>query len=311
MSIISTLSRRLWQQKWFKAEWGRSLYKRICRDEEAPDYFFRKDFYGLQYEGNLKNNIDFSIFYYGAFEKPLLHFLRDVASNVAKPDSVFIDVGANIGQHSLYMSQRVSQVHAFEPFSEVSQRLQHHMDLNKLNNIDLHSIALSDKTEQRTFYAPTGRNQGIGSFDPSTVGKGNQAIAALALVKGDDYLAEHDINQVDILKIDVEGYEKKVLSGLSKTLSQSRPLVVCEISYQRAQSFASMQELKQAFPDDYRFFTFHTRKNDGTKARKKGAQSRLSGNYNLVPFDFTHPTGQDDIIACPIEFEPKLPLGNN
>ena len=52
-------------------------YRQLRRNGKTPDYAFSKDFYGLKYKGNLNNNIDANVFFYGAFEKPLLFFLRD------------------------------------------------------------------------------------------------------------------------------------------------------------------------------------------------------------------------------------------
>jgi hypothetical protein len=113
---------------WLGLRYKKSAYKVLAKAGRAPDAPFRADFFGLKYEGNLKNNIEFSIYFYGAFEKPLLFFLRDALASLAnasahKSPSCFCDIGANIGQHSLYMSQFAAAVHAFEPFDEVSKKL--------------------------------------------------------------------------------------------------------------------------------------------------------------------------------------------
>ncbi len=309
MSIGHQLSRFLWRQKWFKPEYGKSLYKLMCAEGEPPDTPFSKDFFGLRYEGNLRNNIDFNIFYYGAFEKPLLFFLRDTLLQSANGESVFCDVGANIGQHSLFMSLYAKQVHAFEPYQGVSDRLGHQIALNKIQNITLHKVGLSDKVESLTFYAPTGSNQGVGSFDASTTDKGNKPIGELALVDGDSYIADQGIHNIKLMKIDVEGFEKSALAGLSQTLDKDRPIVVCEITYGNDLSFKSLQELESVLPANYEFYTFDTRKADGTKARRRGAKEKRSGKYRIIPFQFDRQKGQDDIIACPRERVSSLPRG--
>ena len=103
MSLAFTISQFLWHQKWFKPEYGKSVYKRICAEGEAPDAPFTRDFFGLCYEGNLNNSIEFNIFYYGAYEKPLLFFLREALLSLPEESRIFCDVGANVGQHSLFM----------------------------------------------------------------------------------------------------------------------------------------------------------------------------------------------------------------
>ena len=86
-------------------------------------------------------------------------------------------------------------------------------------------MGLSD-TNTRSTFLPPGTNAGIGSFDASSVGKGNMGVGELQLAKGDDYFPGHGIGRIDLLKIDVEGYEKLVLQGLRESLNAERPIIV-------------------------------------------------------------------------------------
>jgi len=280
MSLSFKISKFLWRQSWFKPEYGKSVYKIICQEGDAPDAPFVSDFYGLKYEGNLQNTIDFSIFYYGAFEKPLLFFLRDCLKAIKRKPSIFCDIGANIGQHTLFMSQFAETVHAFEPYQVVRDKLLHQIAINDLTNITVHPVGLSDSNHSLPFFAPTGRNQGIGSFDASTLAKGNRNIGELELVIADEYLANNAIEELDLVKIDVEGFEKSVLHGLNQTLSRFRPIVVCEITYGNELSFSSLAELEKMFPENYQFFTFDTRKADGSKARRRGARPSVQATIS-------------------------------
>lgn len=315
MTLQTALAKFLWTTPWIDLKHKKSAYKTLSKKGNAPDAPFTCNFFGLNYEGNLNNNIEFSIFYYGAFEKPLLYFLRDTLSNIKQHPanssaSCFCDIGANIGQHSLYMSQYAAEVHAFEPFSEVSAKLEHQISLNSIHNIHLHKVGLSDSTENLTFYAPTGSNQGIGSFDASTVSKGNAALGELALKNGDELFTELAIVNVDLMKIDVEGFEKRTLKGLKQTLIGKRPIVVCELSYGADLSFQSRQDLLDALPTDYRLFVFDIRKADGSKARRRGAKEKRTGHYRLIPHEGWRDLGQDDVIACPEEKLALLPMTN-
>lgn len=297
----------LWRQSWARSRYGRWIYKRLCDCGPAPDVPFVTDFFGLQYAGNLRNTIDFNIFYFGAFEKPLLFFLRDCLLGLERDATVFCDVGANIGQHSLFMSLYADQVHAFEPYEKVRIRLERQCTLNQLTNIRVYPVGLSASNETLPFYAPTGRNEGIGSFDQETRSKGNRSIGNLQLVNGDAYLTAQGIGQVDLLKIDVEGFEKPVLSGLRETLCRCRPVIVCELTYGNALSFQSLQELTDSLPEDYVLYTFAVRKADGSKARRRNARSKRSGYYRLIRFENLLPSGQDNIVAVPAEEELNLP----
>ncbi len=308
MRLTDKLCLFLWNTGHLPSAMARVVYKRLAKRRMAPDHPFSQDFFGLQYQGNLNNNIDFQIHFYGAFEKPLLFFLRDALAALGKPQSVFVDVGANIGQHSLFMSRFAAQVHSFEPFAKVRDRLLLQIAHNRLENIRVHALGLSNENARMPFFAPTGSNEGIGSFDASTTSKGNVAIGELELVKGDDYLAREGIDRIDILKMDVEGFEKLALQGLRETLLTTRPLLVCEVTYGKPLSFASLEEFESHLPPDYRLFTFDKRKLDGSKARRRDARSRQSGEYHIIPFSAWRSSGQDDIIACPLESVPVLPL---
>ena len=311
MNISHAICNTLWNQSWLSLRTKKSIYKQLCKFGPAPDAPFKSDFFGLQYHGNLNNSIEFNIYYHDAFEKPLLFFLRDTLqalnSSSANP-LVFCDIGANIGQHSLFMSRFADQIYAFEPFAPVRDRLQYHIHLNQIRNIQVHAVGLSNTDELLPFFAPTGRNQGIGSFDSTTVSKGNVESGKLQLVNGDAYLAMQRMLAPTLMKIDVEGFEKNVLLGLRETLVATRPVLVTEITYGKALSFKSAEDLMQVLPPNYQLFAFDTRKSDGSKARRRGAKARRSGQYQLVDFRRWLPTGQDDVIACPQEKVALLPV---
>ncbi len=277
---------------------------------DAP---FETNFFGLNYQGNLKNGIEFALFYYGAFEKPLLFFLRDTFAQLEKTSTgqlVFCDIGANIGQHSLFMSNYSSRVHAFEPFTPVREKLEHHIDLNKLGNITVHPLGLGQETKTEIFYAPEGSNQGVGSFIEDSQRKGNTAIGELQLANGDSYFAEHGISNAKLIKIDVEGLEKEVIKGLKNTFSNQRPVIACEISYDEARSFSSREELLNNLPSDYGIYRFDTRKADGSTAKRRGSRAKRTGAYRLIPMETWYDRGQDDLVFVPNEFLQYLPLQN-
>ncbi|KJS07861.1 MAG: hypothetical protein VR73_07780 [Gammaproteobacteria bacterium BRH_c0] len=309
MEFLNALYQSLWRvQQQLPKPVSRSLYKRMARRGIAPDYPFVTDFYGVTYRGNLSNNIDFNIYYYGAFEKSLLHFMGETLQNIAPEGGVFVDVGANVGQHSLYMQRLAKTVIAFEPYEAVRRQLLDQVHANGISHIEVQALGLSNENARLPFYAPTGSNEGIGSFDASTLDKGNRLIGELELVRGDDFFAARSDLTIDLMKIDVEGFEKLALEGLQQTLAKNRPLVICEITYDTPLSFQSLAQIQAVFPDNYHLLTFDTRKPDGSKARRREARARASGAWKIIPYDKLLHSGQDDIIACPAEWLDKLPM---
>ena len=172
----------------------------------------------------------------------------------------------------------------------------------------VHSTALGDSNGEFEFFAPTGSNRGIGSFLASTKEKGNVSIGKLKVTKGDDYYAEHNLEPVQLIKIDVEGLEKSVLSGLKNTLINFRPVIVCEVTYGESQSFFNLEQFSSTLPNDYLIYRFNTRKPNGKTARRRGARAKRTGRYELQAVTRFPEAGQDDLVAIPKEHKHLIPL---
>ena len=299
----------LWTTAGNNQTWRKFLYRQLRRNGKTPDYAFSKDFYGLKYKGNLNNNIDANVFFYGAFEKPLLFFLRDTLNALITetPKAIFMDIGANVGHHSIFLSKFASQVLAFEPYPKVNMQFKQQIAHNNISNIQIFETGLSDRRETLNYYAPTGNNEGIGSFDESSIGKGNTSYGQLELREGDQIIESDSWKNIKLIKIDVEGFEKKVIKGLSRTIEEERPVIVCEITYGQQLSFVSIEELSSYLPQNYEILTFNTRKLDGSKDKRKGSLAKRSGFYELISLKQWRSSGQDDIVMIPNEKSTIIP----
>ena len=115
--------------------------ERLLRFFVDPDRMastpFECDFAGLRYQGDLSSYIDWTVYFYGAYEPGLLAFLGD-AAQASGPGAIFVDVGANVGQHALYLAPRVAHVHAFEPWPAAAAALRRNVAFNALTNITVH-----------------------------------------------------------------------------------------------------------------------------------------------------------------------------
>ena len=299
----------LWTTAGNNQTWRKFLYRQLRRNGKTPDYAFSKDFYGLKYKGNLNNNIDANVFFYGAFEKPLLFFLRDTLNALITetPEAIFMDIGANVGHHSIFLSKFASHVLAFEPYPKVNMQFKQQIAHNNISNIQIFETGLSDRRETLNYYAPTGNNEGIGSFDESSIGKGNTSYGKLELQEGDQVIESDSWKNIKLIKIDVEGFEKKVIKGLSRTIEEERPVIVCEITYGQQLSFVSIEELSSYLPQNYEILTFNTRKLDGSKDKRKGSLAKRSGFYELISLKQWRSSGQDDIVMIPNEKSTIIP----
>jgi FkbM family methyltransferase len=151
-------------------------------------------------------------------------------SRLLKPGDTAIDVGAHIGLYTLLMGRRVGQtgkVYAFEPTSQSFATVVKHVKLNRLMDIiEVHRLLAGDKTGTELFFEDgiNGTNRVGGSrFD----GLGT-IVAERQTITLDDFLCSKG-RLPNLIKIDVEGYELRVMLGLEKTIEASRCRIVCEM----------------------------------------------------------------------------------
>lgn len=271
--------------------WQSATNLSACYSDKSFD--FTAEINGVRYEGNTGNQVDKNIFFYGAHEKPVLFFLRDIMTSAYSGQGVFLDIGANTGQHSLFMSRQAREVHAFEPWEPVLKKLRRHIEINRLKNVVIHPFGLGNENSKQPFYAPPENNLGMGSF-VKEFGSPNPPEEALEIRIGDDVLEKAGVTSVDVIKMDIEGYEKLALKGLDRTLRKHRPIVEFELSANPQSPFSikSHAELLSLFPENYEFLAFSQRSDPMTGAYI------LEPITGLLHFDQVE---QHDLVAYPTE----------
>lgn len=147
-----------------------------------------------------------------------LSMLEDMASRV-RPGQLVLDVGANIGNHALYMAMVCgSEVIAFEPNTELCDALRRSIDANgAVERMTVRQCAVGAANGKGKFAEIQLDNLGAQSV---RVGEGDIDIVALDSLAFDA--------PVKLIKIDVEGMELDVLRGASKLLEKCRPLIYVE-----------------------------------------------------------------------------------
>jgi|GEM_PF-931157 len=146
-----------------------------------------------------------------------------------KTGDVALDIGANIGLQSLRMSQaagREGKVIAFEPLQYLQKKFHKNIILNKANNVQLLPYALSDQESTAEFKIdPNSWNQGAFSIGGTQYGTELQKVE---IKIGDELPEIKALTRLDLIKIDVEGFEFKVMKGLERTLQKFKPRIIFE-----------------------------------------------------------------------------------
>ena len=176
-------------------------------------------------EVDLSDYSGWSLFYSSTVDSSLF------VSKLAQKNWVVFDVGANIGQTAIPLSVKVGEigaVYCFEPDKENFERLSRNIDLNpEIKNIHPYRMALGDGSEIR-LKAIRGSpiNSGSVYIEREYTDTSDSLVYIITL---DEFVSQQKIKKLEMIKIDVEGYELKVLIGSTKTLSSFRPLIILEI----------------------------------------------------------------------------------
>lgn len=246
---------------------------------------FEIPFFGAVYRGQFNSFVDWSAYYYGAYSLEELRLIEEILAPIENP--VFVDVGANVGNHTLFAATLGARVFSFEPYETVSRKLERKIADNRLANVRLEKVALGERNEEALFTPPPVHNTGTGSF---VTGDRNGTTLRLPIRVGDEMLAACGAERVDFIKIDTEGFEKSVLRGLRETLKRHRPVVFFE--WIQTQLHGDSRAARELFPDGYTFYEFVGDTVVLGVFRKPA--------YHLQPLDRTWPDG--NIVAVPDEY---------
>ena len=265
-------------------------FTRKAMGKELKGKFRRGSFL---WELDLREVIDFMIYISGSFENDLKRFIQ---KNVTEGDIV-IDIGANIGAHTLTLGRSVEaqgKAYAIEATEYAFNKLQTNINLNPdisnqtrafhcvleakespkteaENRIEIHSSWPLLSSEERH---PS--HQGI--LKPL----GNAQHMTL-----DQFVESQEITRIDLIKIDVDGNEWDVLSGGIKTFEKMRPIILMELApdYNEAgdeKEFLNIHRLLKTL--NYQFYDF-----TGTKLTENGEElaasipAGASQNVVIVP----------------------------
>lgn len=180
-------------------------------------------------ELDLSRLSDVLAYCYGPGEIEVGHACRRLCS----ADGVVVDVGGNIGTTALAFAAVAARgrVHVFEPSAEMLPVLRRNVELSRAENVTIHTCGLGDEPARGHLRMAIAGNPGSAFFVAQGSAPSDAAAAGGAEIEVrrlDDVLATTD--RLDFLKIDVEGYELRVLRGASELLRRFRPAVLFEVN---------------------------------------------------------------------------------
>lgn len=181
----------------------------------------------IPYDGDLKIHINTSsfiewiIFFKGYYDLLVIRLIKKYLPR----GGVFVEVGANIGDHSLIASKIAKKVIAIEPVNYLCDRLRENCKLNRIKNISIVPLAVSKEKTVSVFFPQTA-NQGGGSLYKTNDAELKEIKAASKpldeILKGEE--------RIDLIQMDVVGHDGKIILDSYDTISRHRPIIIFEFN---------------------------------------------------------------------------------
>jgi FkbM family methyltransferase len=217
---------------------------------------------------------------------------RAFVSRFLRAGMTALDIGAHHGLYTLLASKRVGpngQVFAFEPSPRERKALQRNVGLNRCKNVIIEGLALGNEEGEGRLYVVQGHETGCNSLKPPSVNGITWAVP-VHVSSLDQWLATHNVGNVDFIKLDVEGGELAVLQGAQKLLeSAPRPVILAEVQDIRTQpwGYRASEVIRFLSDKGYKWFS-------------------LSSEGALSALDVAAETFDGNFVACPEESESLL-----
>ena len=187
---------------------------------------------GITYELDLREVIDSSLYFTSTYEVKIDRLFE----KYVKPGSTVIDIGANIGLHTLRSAQLVGRtglVIAIEPSSWAVRKLNRNLESNPelKPRVAIQQFALGETPQ---LSVPIG-------FQSSYPLNGRKILTQeiTDIVTLDQVAKNHSLTNLSVIKIDVDGLELAVLRGAARTLTQCRPTLICEFTPSYSDTYLS------------------------------------------------------------------------
>src|SRR5580704_8402274 len=217
----------------------------------------------------------------GTFETNEIAFV----GSILQPGMTVLDLGAHHGVYTVLASKRVApggKVFAFEPSPRERRTLRLHVMLNLCWNVSIQGLALGNENTTANLFVVDGSQTGCNSLRPPEVFCGTSRVR-VCVTRVDDWLDRQKLDQVDFIKLDVEGAERDVLQGAERLLNRKpRPVILVEVQDVRTQlwGYRANEIIQHLSHKGYKWLIPTT---DGALRNLDTTLDEYEGNFIAVP----------------------------
>ncbi len=177
---------------------------------------------GLKYKLDLSHVIDHGV-YFGYIDRSYESIITDFGRY-----QVMLDVGGNIGTSALFYDKLNprAKIYCFEPHTATFNRAKENLQLNNNINIRLLNQGLGDKQSELKLYEVNPNNPGMNRI---IKGEHEFPYTVIDIDTVDHFMEKENLQSLDFIKIDVEGFESAVLKGGVDSISKYKPVLFIEL----------------------------------------------------------------------------------
>jgi FkbM family methyltransferase len=231
----------------------------------------------------LVDHIERHLWLHREWDRPV----KTVLETLLKPGDTYFDLGANVGYFTLIASRLVGPtgcVVAVEPSTRAIRKLTAHLWLNHCRNVLLISGAAGDAWARSELALATESNiGGSGVAVSRSVDQATEQIWIAPL----DHVMQNIGLRPRLIKMDLEGYELHALRGVIKTIEAAQPWIICEVTEQLLQKFASSTQELFAVLSSFGYQPFVSNTNDNRQA------------WTATNWETCAATSQQDVLFVP------------
>ncbi len=222
----------------FKISFLEKFIRKMVKDK-SPDSFWAKwvpnnyqyppksmrtfDYKGVKLQLDIHDYVSHYLYF------QFLDQSHQTLMSLVKKDAVVLDIGTNYGTTILQFAQLVGEAgfcFGFEPDPINFRICQENLKLNPFKNIHVDNCGLGHEAGTFELVVDTASNRGGNRIGIDSTGKETHQVSVVLL---DDWVKSKQLTRIDLMKIDVEGYEMNVLKGAKEMLQQFKPILFIEL----------------------------------------------------------------------------------
>jgi FkbM family methyltransferase len=194
----------------------------------------------------------------------------------ANASRTVLDIGANTGFYGFLAASTPTgpEVHAFEPVGRIAALLRSNCELNPGLRIKVHQCAVGAHDGSADLFDPGGDNCYSASLSSTFLASKTETYR-VDVVAIDTLVKRHELDNIDLVKLDVEGCEEMALDGMAETVRVFRPTILLEVLSPPRPSL--VERITRLLGDDYQLFQLHL---NGLRASDGVAP--LPGTFNVL-----------------------------